>query len=125
MARAAALACCLEAVLESRGNANRVFEILELLAVRAGPGWVGRAGCGGAALGLRAVAGGGAGPRPLLRDSLPQGQEEEEVLCAARTCSRLFGALLERGELFVGPLPAEKDSLAGEGGAGASAAAFG
>ncbi|KAM6403810.1 nucleolar complex protein 4 homolog [Rhynochetos jubatus] len=72
MARAAALASCLEAVLGSRGNANRVFEILELLA----------------------------------------GQEEEEVLCAGRTCSRLFGALLERRELFVGPLPAEEASLA-------------
>ncbi|KAM6377900.1 nucleolar complex protein 4 homolog isoform 1-T1 [Pluvialis apricaria] len=73
MARAAALASCLEAVLGSRGNANRVFEILELL--------VGQ-------------------------------EDEEEVLCAARTCSRLFGALLERGELFVGRLPAEEASLA-------------
>ncbi|PKU36487.1 hypothetical protein llap_13207 [Limosa lapponica baueri] len=73
MARAAALASCLEAVLGSRGNANRVFEILELLAGQ---------------------------------------EEEEEILCAARTCSRLFGALLERGELFVGRLPAEEASLA-------------
>ncbi|KFV63344.1 Nucleolar complex protein 4, partial [Dryobates pubescens] len=40
------------------------------------------------------------------------GQEEEDVLCAARSCSRLFGALLERRELFVGQLPAEEASLA-------------
>lgn len=54
MAWAAALAACLEAVLGSRGNANRVFEILELLAVRAGAGGGPRPG--GAACG----AGGGA-----------------------------------------------------------------
>uniref|UniRef100_A0A8B9F5X8 CCAAT-binding factor domain-containing protein n=1 Tax=Amazona collaria TaxID=241587 RepID=A0A8B9F5X8_9PSIT len=74
MARSAALAACLEAVLGSRSNANRVFEILELLAVR----------------------------------------EEEDILCAGRACSRLFGALLERRELFVGPLPPEEASLAGD-----------
>ncbi|NXV80270.1 NOC4L protein, partial [Atlantisia rogersi] len=39
-------------------------------------------------------------------------EEEEDILCAVRTCSRLFGALLERGELFVGRLPAEEASLA-------------
>lgn len=38
MARAAALASSVEAVLGSRSNANRVFEILELLAVRGGGG---------------------------------------------------------------------------------------
>uniref|UniRef100_A0A8B9FFC0 CCAAT-binding factor domain-containing protein n=1 Tax=Amazona collaria TaxID=241587 RepID=A0A8B9FFC0_9PSIT len=74
MARSAALAACLEAVLGSRSNANRIFEILELLAVR----------------------------------------EEEDILCAGRACSRLFGALLERRELFVGPLPPEEASLAGD-----------
>lgn len=31
-----------------------------------------------------------------------------------RTCSRLFGALLERGELFVGHLPPEDTVVAGE-----------
>lgn len=38
----------------------------------------------------------------------------EEVLGALRACGRLFGALLERGELFVGRLPAEEAALAGE-----------
>ncbi|XP_042297854.1 nucleolar complex protein 4 homolog [Sceloporus undulatus] len=66
----AALGACLEAVLSSRSNANRVFEILELL----------------------------------------QAGENEIVLGAIRTCSRLFGALLERGELFVGKLPSEEES---------------
>lgn len=56
MAREAALAACLEAVLGSRSSANRVFELLEPLAVRAGPG---RAGLGGGR-GLR--EGGAAGP---------------------------------------------------------------
>lgn len=37
MAREAALAACLEAVLGDRCSANRVFELLEPLAVRAGP----------------------------------------------------------------------------------------
>ncbi|KAH1180577.1 hypothetical protein KIL84_009413 [Mauremys mutica] len=69
---AAALASSLESVLRSRGSANRVFEILELLQV----------------------------------------DEEDVVLCAIRTCSRLFGALLERGELFVGQLPEEETPLA-------------
>ncbi|CAM5161849.1 unnamed protein product [Eretmochelys imbricata] len=68
---AAALASSLESVLRSRGSANRVFEILELL----------------------------------------QAEEADVVLCAIRTCSRLFGALLERGELFVGQLPEEETSL--------------
>ncbi|NXR58374.1 NOC4L protein, partial [Rhadina sibilatrix] len=73
MAREAALAACLEAVLGSRSSANRVFELLEPLA----------------------------------------GQEEpEDIVSATRTCSRLFGALLERRELFVGPLPDQDASLA-------------
>ncbi|NWR02190.1 NOC4L protein, partial [Paradoxornis webbianus] len=72
MAREAALAACLEAVLGSRSSANRVFELLEPLA----------------------------------------GQEEpEDIVSAARSCSRLFGALLERRELFVGPLPDQDASL--------------
>ncbi|XP_067395899.1 nucleolar complex protein 4 homolog [Emydura macquarii macquarii] len=36
---------------------------------------------------------------------LLQAEEEGIILCALRTCSRLFGALLERRELFVGQLP--------------------
>uniref|UniRef100_A0A8D0L6N2 Nucleolar complex associated 4 homolog n=1 Tax=Sphenodon punctatus TaxID=8508 RepID=A0A8D0L6N2_SPHPU len=40
-----------------------------------------------------------------------QAEDEEVILCAVRTCSRLFGALLERGELFVGQLPDEEASL--------------
>uniref|UniRef100_A0A8B9CFI4 Nucleolar complex associated 4 homolog n=1 Tax=Anser brachyrhynchus TaxID=132585 RepID=A0A8B9CFI4_9AVES len=71
------LAACLEAVLGSRANANRVYELLERLAE----------------------------------------EEEEKVLGALRACGRLFGALLERGELFVGRLPAEEAALAGGGSA--------
>lgn len=67
------LAASLEAVLGDRGNANRVFEILELLAAK----------------------------------------EEQDVLSASRTCRRLFAALLRRGELWVGDLPAEEDALSG------------
>lgn len=63
------LATSLEAVLESRKNANAVFDILEYL----------------------------------------QAENEEDLLCAVRTCSRLFGTLLERGELFVGQLPEEEE----------------
>uniref|UniRef100_A0A670JN29 CCAAT-binding factor domain-containing protein n=1 Tax=Podarcis muralis TaxID=64176 RepID=A0A670JN29_PODMU len=40
-----------------------------------------------------------------------QDEQKEIVLCAIRTCSRLFGSLLERGELFVGNLPLEEPSL--------------
>uniref|UniRef100_A0A8C8S584 Nucleolar complex associated 4 homolog n=1 Tax=Pelusios castaneus TaxID=367368 RepID=A0A8C8S584_9SAUR len=68
---AAVLASSLESVLGSRGCANRVFDILELL----------------------------------------QADEEDVILSAIRTCSRLFGALLERGELFVGQLPDPEPSL--------------
>ncbi|CAI5797308.1 complex 4 homolog [Podarcis lilfordi] len=42
---------------------------------------------------------------------LLQDEQKEIVLCAIRTCSRLFGSLLERGELFVGNLPLEEPSL--------------
>ncbi|XP_048369624.1 nucleolar complex protein 4 homolog [Sphaerodactylus townsendi] len=42
---------------------------------------------------------------------LLQAEEEEIVLSAIRTCSRLFGAFLERGELFVGQLPPEDEPL--------------
>ncbi|KAL8180252.1 UNVERIFIED_CONTAM: Nucleolar complex protein 4 [Gekko kuhli] len=42
---------------------------------------------------------------------LLQAEEEEVVLNAVRTCGRLFGAFLERGELFVGQLPPEEGPL--------------
>ncbi|XP_032085986.1 nucleolar complex protein 4 homolog [Thamnophis elegans] len=44
---------------------------------------------------------------------LLQAEDQEIILCAIRTCSRLFGALLTRGELFVGKLPPEEDSVQG------------
>ncbi|KAG8146338.1 hypothetical protein E2320_012692 [Naja naja] len=44
---------------------------------------------------------------------LLQAEDKEIILCAIRTCSRLFGALLTRGELFVGRLPPEEDSVQG------------
>ncbi|XP_037367249.1 nucleolar complex protein 4 homolog [Talpa occidentalis] len=46
-----------------------------------------------------------------------QAEDEEEIQEAVRACSRLFGALLERGELFVGPLPPEETVMAGSQGA--------
>uniref|UniRef100_A0A8C9ABG1 Nucleolar complex associated 4 homolog n=1 Tax=Prolemur simus TaxID=1328070 RepID=A0A8C9ABG1_PROSS len=46
-----------------------------------------------------------------------QSEDQEEVREAVRTCSRLFGALLERGELFVGQLPSEETVMAGSRGA--------
>ncbi|XP_053313378.1 nucleolar complex protein 4 homolog [Spea bombifrons] len=61
----------LKSVLESRGNANNVFDILEYL----------------------------------------ESDKEEEVQAAIRTCSKLFGALLEKRDLHVGSLPAEDESL--------------
>ncbi|XP_030074101.1 nucleolar complex protein 4 homolog [Microcaecilia unicolor] len=63
------LARSLDLVLQSRGNANAVFDVLEFL----------------------------------------QSEKEDEILSAVRTCSRLFGSLLERGELFVGTLPEEDE----------------
>lgn len=44
----------------------------------------------------------------------PQSEDPEEIQDAVRACSRLFGALLERGELFVGQLPPEETVMAGE-----------
>ncbi|XP_070618750.1 nucleolar complex protein 4 homolog [Erythrolamprus reginae] len=44
---------------------------------------------------------------------LLQAEDQEIILCAIRTCSRLFGALLTRGELFVGKLPPEDDFVQG------------
>ena len=43
-----------------------------------------------------------------------QSEDPEETQEAVRACSRLFGALLERGELFVGQLPSEDTVMAGE-----------
>uniref|UniRef100_A0A8C6QEY2 NOC4 like n=1 Tax=Nannospalax galili TaxID=1026970 RepID=A0A8C6QEY2_NANGA len=63
----------LQAVLESRGQANSVFDILAVL----------------------------------------QSEDQEETQEAVRTCSRLFGTLLERGDLFVGSLPSEDMVLVG------------
>ncbi|XP_039327816.1 nucleolar complex protein 4 homolog isoform X1 [Saimiri boliviensis] len=46
-----------------------------------------------------------------------QSENQEEIQEAVRTCSRLFGALLERGELFVGQLPPEEMVMTGSRGA--------
>ncbi|XP_058137166.1 nucleolar complex protein 4 homolog [Dasypus novemcinctus] len=46
-----------------------------------------------------------------------QSEDTEEIQAAVRTCSRLFGALLERGELFVGRLPSEEMVTSGSRGA--------
>ncbi|XP_007953225.1 nucleolar complex protein 4 homolog [Orycteropus afer afer] len=46
-----------------------------------------------------------------------QAEHPEEIQEAIRTCSRLFGALLERAELFVGRLPSEEAVMAGSQGA--------
>ncbi|XP_039735136.1 nucleolar complex protein 4 homolog [Pteropus medius] len=46
-----------------------------------------------------------------------QSEDQEEIQDAVRACSRLFGALLERGELFVGQLPPEEMVMAGSQGA--------
>ncbi|XP_069820132.1 nucleolar complex protein 4 homolog [Dendropsophus ebraccatus] len=58
-------------VLQSRANANSVFDILEYL----------------------------------------ESENEDEVLAAVRTCAKLFESLLEKGELYIGDLPAEEESL--------------
>lgn len=50
---------------------------------------------------------------PAITLSL-QSEDPEETQEAVRACSRLFGALLERGELFVGHLPPEDMVMAGE-----------
>uniref|UniRef100_A0A5F8GNF1 Nucleolar complex associated 4 homolog n=1 Tax=Monodelphis domestica TaxID=13616 RepID=A0A5F8GNF1_MONDO len=53
----------------------------------------------------------------LVFDVLGVLQSPDDILNAIHTCSRLFGALLERGELFVGHLPEEEATMAGSGGA--------
>ncbi|XP_007426166.3 nucleolar complex protein 4 homolog, partial [Python bivittatus] len=47
----------------------------------------------------------------ILVSAPPQAEDQEIILCAIRTCSRLFGALLMRGELFAGKLPSEEESI--------------
>ncbi|XP_029475320.1 nucleolar complex protein 4 homolog isoform X2 [Rhinatrema bivittatum] len=42
---------------------------------------------------------------------LPQSEKEDEILSAVRACNRLFGTLLEKGELFVGKLPEENEPM--------------
>ncbi|XP_036907733.1 nucleolar complex protein 4 homolog [Sturnira hondurensis] len=46
-----------------------------------------------------------------------QSEDQEEIQDAVRACSRLFGALLERRELFVGQLPPEEAVMSGSQGA--------
>ncbi|KAM7325823.1 hypothetical protein ACRRTK_016076 [Alexandromys fortis] len=46
-----------------------------------------------------------------------QSEDPEDIQEGVRTCSRLFGTLLEREELFVGSLPPEDGVLAGSQGA--------
>lgn len=93
----------LQALLTSRGQANAVFDILAVLQV--------------------SRAGGGGGPGATNgshnwaqhhSDLLPQSEDPEDIQEGVRTCSRLFGTLLEREELFVGSLPREDTVLAGK-----------
>lgn len=53
-------------------------------------------------------------PSVTLSGLPPQSEDPEEIQEGVRTCSRLFGTLLEREELFVGSLPHEDTVLAGE-----------
>uniref|UniRef100_A0A6I8NVY1 Nucleolar complex associated 4 homolog n=1 Tax=Ornithorhynchus anatinus TaxID=9258 RepID=A0A6I8NVY1_ORNAN len=59
---------------------------------------------------LGGVGGGGSesrvSPTPFL--PCPQSEKTDEVSAAIHTCSRLFGALLKKKELFVGTLPDEE-----------------
>ncbi|XP_041078704.1 nucleolar complex protein 4 homolog [Polyodon spathula] len=43
-----------------------------------------------------------------------QSEKEEEAVCAIRACSKIFSALLERGDLYVGQLPKEEETLAAD-----------
>lgn len=105
-----ALGRLLEAVLASRGRANAVFDILAVLQV--GARGARRPGLGGR------MAGPGVGQRwgmgAPATSLFPQSEDHAETQEAVRACSRLFGALLERGELFVGRLPSEGSAMAGE-----------
>lgn len=94
----------LEAVLSNRGQANAVFDILAVLQVSG----AGDRGGPGAAIGVTTE------PSVTLSGSPSQSEDPEEIKEGVRTCSRLFGTLLEREELFVGSLPCEDMALAGE-----------
>ena len=68
---------------------------------------------------MRSWLGKGQGPQfltghPANTGISPQSEDQEEIQEAVHACSRLFGALLARGELFVGPLPSEEMVLTGE-----------
>ena len=43
-----------------------------------------------------------------------QSEKEKDVVSAANACSKLFCALLERKDLFMGKLPGEEEALSGE-----------
>lgn len=102
-----ALGRLLQAVLASRGEANAVFDILTVLQVSGARR--------GEAPGPRdSVKGRGGGREVTLLGIPSQSEDPEEIQEAIHTCSRLFGALLERRELFVGQLPPEDVVLAGE-----------
>ncbi|KAL2099845.1 hypothetical protein ACEWY4_004239 [Coilia grayii] len=62
-----------EVILQSRKNANEVFDLLEYL----------------------------------------QSDKEKEIVCAVHACGKLFGDLMERGDLFVGKLPQEEELMEG------------
>lgn len=84
-----ALAASLEAVLGDRGNANRVFEILELLAVR---GAAGARGGGGARRGAASAAlTAPLFPRPRRRRTccVPHGRAAgcSPLCCGGESCS--------------------------------------
>lgn len=99
-----ALGRLLEAVLASRAEANAVFDILAVLQVRPAEEMEREEGV----VGPRILF----DPRPPVPAS-PQSERPEDVLEAVRACTRLFGALLQRGELFVGQLPPEDTVMAG------------
>ncbi|XP_006640308.2 nucleolar complex protein 4 homolog [Lepisosteus oculatus] len=40
-----------------------------------------------------------------------QAEKEDEVVCAVNACNKMFCALLERGDLFIGQLPKEEETL--------------
>lgn len=43
-----------------------------------------------------------------------QSEKEKDVISAVSACGKLFSALLERKELFMGKLPGEEEALSGE-----------
>ncbi|KAJ7988527.1 hypothetical protein DPEC_G00324500 [Dallia pectoralis] len=73
-AKKAEITSKIELVIQSKKNANDVFDVIEYL----------------------------------------QSEKEKIVVCAINACCKLFCALLERGDLFVGQLPTEDDMLIGK-----------